>query len=291
MIGTLPFGGERYNSGIMLHSLATKLRRTLTRVIPQCNMISQAVAFNMFLAFFAILLIALGLMKGSLEGQSGQDLAIRLAGMLPPGSWQLVSETLLRPEVNSWYLALIGWVGTLMEGAQMMKLILKGIAMIYGDTEGHPFFGRQLLGVLLFSVACVVWFAVIALTLFGGPIGQWIAPRPGEYSLAHAIWPIISLVLTMILKTFVLALIYRFARPVETTWRSILPGAVVVAILWWGFDVLFEIYVRKTQYGPVYGGLAAVIGLLVWMEFSAMLIFIGAAWNAENAEKTAPAPI
>jgi membrane protein len=271
----------------MLISLAKKLRRTVTRVIPQCNMISQAVAFNMFLAFFAILLIALGLMKRSLEGESGQDVAIRLAAMLPPGSWQLVSGTLLRPEVNSWYLALIGWVGTLMEGAQMMKLILKGIGVIYGDTESHSFFARQLLSLLLFSVSCVVWFAVIALTLFGGPLRQWIAPRPEESSLAHALWPAAALVLAVILRTFVMALIYRFARPVATSWRSVLPGAVVVAILWWGFDVLFEIYVRKTQYGPVYGGLAAVIGLLVWMEFSAMLIFIGAAWNAENAETAA----
>jgi membrane protein len=30
------------------------------------------------------------------------------------------------------------------------------------------------------------------------------------------------------------------------------------------------------------GGLAAAIGLMVWMEFSAMIVFLGVAWNAEN---------
>ena len=50
-----------------------------------------------------------------------------------------------------------------------------------------------------------------------------------------------------------------------------------------GTQLLFGIYVRKTQYGPVYGGLAAAIGLMVWMEFSAMIAFLGAAWNAESA--------
>jgi len=247
-------------------------------------MISQAVAFNMFLTLFAILLIALGLMKRSLEGQSGQDLAIRLAAMLPPGSWQLVSGTLLRPEVSSWYLTLIGWVGVLTEGSQTMKLILKGIGVIYGDNDGHSFFWRQLRSLLLFFVTCVVLLGIIALTVLGGPLRQWIAPQPEESPLVRVLWAILALVLAMILKTFVLALIYRFARPMATTWGSVLPGAVAVAILWWGFDVLFEIYVRKTQYGPVYGGLAAVIGLLVWMEFSATLIFIGAAWNAEDTE-------
>ena len=36
------------------------------------------------------------------------------------------------------------------------------------------------------------------------------------------------------------------------------------------------------QYGPVYGGLAAAIGLMVCMEFSAMIVFLGVAWNAES---------
>ena len=80
-----------------------KLFQTLVRVVPQCLTISQAVAFNMFLAFFAILLIVLGLLKSTLEGKTGEELAMRLSTILPPGSWQLVSGNLLRPEVKSWW--------------------------------------------------------------------------------------------------------------------------------------------------------------------------------------------
>src|SRR5438034_6266424 len=75
----------------------------------------------------------------------------------------------------------------------------------------------------------------------------------------------------MILAIFVLALIYRVARPGTTTWSSVLPGATAATILCWGVNSLFGIYVRKTQYGPVYGGLAAAIGLMTWMQISAML--------------------
>jgi uncharacterized BrkB/YihY/UPF0761 family membrane protein len=42
--------------------------------------------------------------------------------------------------------------------------------------------------------------------------------------------------------------------------------------------------VRKVPYSVVYGGLAAVIGLMIWMNISAMIIFLGAAWNAELAD-------
>jgi membrane protein len=266
-----------------LSSVANKLYRTLAKVIPQCSMISQAVAFNMFLAFFAILLIVLGLMKNSLEGSGGQELGTRLSAILPPGSWQLVSGTLLRPEVNSWYLALFGWVGMLLVGSQMIKLIIKGIELIYGASGSHSFLGRQVRGLLLFSVTSVVWFGAVAVSAFSRQFRQWIAPGPGESPLAHGFWTIILPILAIILETLVLGLVYRFAGSKTTSWNSVLPGAAAAAVLWWGLNFLFGIYVRKTQYGPLYGGLAAAIGLMVWMEFSAMLVFLGAAWNAESA--------
>ena len=87
----------------------------------------------------------------------------------------------------------------------------------------------------------------------------------------------------MILAMLVLALIYRVALPGTTTWSSVLPGAAAATILWWGVNLLFGMYVRKMNYGLVFGGLAAAIGLMVWMELSAMIVFLGAAWNAENA--------
>jgi membrane protein len=268
-----------------LIAFAKKLFRALARVIPRCGMVSQAVAFNMFLAFFAVLLTALSLMKSSLEGEGGQDLAVRISAILPPGSWQLMSAYVLRQEVNAWYLALIGWVGTLLVGSQVMKLIIKGIELIYGDHGTLSFLGRQLRGLLLFSVTIVVWLVAVALSVFGRPIRHWITPRFDASPLIRSLWYVIVPVLGIILAMLVLALIYRLAGPGTTTWRSALPGAAAATILWWGVNLLFGIYVRKMNYGLVFGGLAAAIGLMAWMELSAIIVFLGAAWNAESATR------
>jgi membrane protein len=266
-----------------LRSIAKKLFRTLSRIIPQCGMVSQAVAFNMFLAFFSILLVALGLMSSSLSGKTGPELVVRLSAILPPGSWQLVSEFLVRRGVNPWTWVLLGWVGTLLVGSQVMKLIMEGIHIIYGDRERHSFLGRQLRGLLLFCVSIVAWLLAVALSVFGRPLRQWMTRGFGQSPLARGFWTVMLPVLAMVLAMLVLALIYRVARPGATTWSSVLPGAAAATILWWGVNLLFGIYVRQMQYGPVYGGLAAAIGLMVWMEFSAMIVFLGAAWNAESA--------
>lgn len=245
-------------------------------------MVSQAVAFNMFLAFFSSLLIVLGLMSNALRGKSGQELAARLSAILPPGSGQLVSDFLLRREVNPWAWVLLGWLGTLLVGSQVMKLTMEGIHMIYGDRERHSFLGRQLRGLLLFSVSIVAWLVAAALSFFGRPLREWMTRGFGPPPLVRAFWSVMLPVLAIVLAMLVLAFIYRVARLGATTWSSVLPGAAAAAILWWGVNLLFGIYVRKVQYGPLYGGLAAAIGLMIWMEFSAMIVFLGAAWNAES---------
>ena len=265
-----------------LNSLAKKLFRTLARVIPQCGMVSQAVAFNMFLAFFPILLIALGVVGSLIGGESGQDLAARLSAILPPGSWQLVSEFLLRHQADAFRWVLLGWAGTLLVGSQVMKLIMEGIHVIYGDRERHSFLGRQFRGMLLFCVTIVGWLAAVMLSVFSHPLRQWMTLGFGQSPWVRVFWNIMLPVVGLVLATLVLALIYRSARPNATTWRSVLPGAAAATLLWWVLTLIFGVYVRKMQFGVVYGALAAVIGLMVWMEVSAMIVFLGAAWNAES---------
>lgn len=265
-----------------LGSLAKKLFRTLARVIPQCGMISQAVAFNMFLAFFPILLVALGLVSGFLGRENGQEPAARLAEILPPGSAQLISEFLLRHQVHAFRWVLLGWGGTLLVGSQVMKLIMEGIHLIYDDRERHSFLGRQLRGMLLFCVTIVGWFVAVVLSVFSAPLRQFVSFGLGQSALVRALWNIMVPVVGLVLAMLVLALIYRFARPQATTWKSVLPGAGAATLLWWGLTLMFGIYVRKMQFGLLYGTLTAVIGVMVWMELCAMIVFLGAAWNAES---------
>ena len=46
-------------------------------------------------------------------------------------------------------------------------------------------------------------------------------------------------------------------------------------------DIVFGFYVRRMPYDVVYGGLAAAIGLLIWMYLTAVVVLLGAAYNAE----------
>jgi membrane protein len=163
-----------------------------------------------------------------------------------------------------------------------MKLIIEGIHLIYGDRERHSFLGRQLRGMLLFCVSIVAWLLAVVVSVFGRPLRQWMILEFGQSPLVRGFWTVMLPLLAMVLAVLVLSLVYRVSRLGPTPWSSVLPGAAAATIIWWGVNLLFGIYVRQIQYGPVYGGLAAAIGLMMWMELSTLIVFLGAAWNAES---------
>jgi len=256
-----------------------------TRVFPRCSMISQAIAFNFFLAFFPALLIAVALAGTRIGGKASLlEIVQDLTEFLPPGSRGLVSELLVWQGPEAWKVALLGWSGTLLAGSQVMKLVMEGIHIIYGDEEKPGFLHRQLRGLLLLLITFAPLLSAAVLGILGKPLRHWIAHAVGKHSILQGWWSIFFPVAAMVLAMLSLTVIYRVARPKEGSLRNVLPGAAVATLLWWVADVGFGAYVRRVPYSVVYGGLAAVIGLIIWMELSAVIIFLGAAWNAESAE-------
>src|SRR5690348_13524472 len=96
--------------------------RLFSRVFPRCSMISQAIAFNLFLAFFPTMLIAVALATTRIGGKTSLlELVTDLTEFLPPGSQGIVSEFLVNRGPEAWKVALLGWSGTLLAGSQVMK--------------------------------------------------------------------------------------------------------------------------------------------------------------------------
>src|SRR5215469_9920242 len=134
-------------------ALVKRFWRSFARVFPRCSMVAQATAFNLFLAFFPTLLIAVGFATSPIGGKTSLlDLITDLTEFLPPGSQQIVGQFLIKRGPEAWKIVLVGWTGTLLAGTQVMKLLMQGIHLIYDDHENLSFLHRQFRAFLLFLI-------------------------------------------------------------------------------------------------------------------------------------------
>jgi membrane protein len=77
-------------------------------------------------------------------------------------------------------------------------------------------------------------------------------------------------------------ILYYFAPNRRLAWRRVWPGAVLTTILWLASTSVFAWYVRHlANYNVMYGGIAAVVLLLVWMYVLSIIAFVGCEFNAE----------
>ncbi len=267
--------------------LSARLWGTFARVYPRCSTISQAIAYNVFLAFFPTLLLAVGLASSWLGTKAALLDTIRdFTQFLPPGSQSIVADFLGRRGPEIWKFALLGWLGTLIVGSQVMKLLMEGIHLIYGDEERMGFLHRQFRGLLLLLITIAPILIAGILGVFGRPLRHWVTGLLGKHSMVNGLWVIFFPLVAMVLAMLALTVIYWVARPnKEEKFSRVLPGAMLATLLWWLSNVGFGFYVRRVPYSLVYGGLAAVIGLLIWMQISAFIVLLGAAWNAESANQ------
>jgi membrane protein len=251
--------------------------------------ISQAIAFNVFLAFFPTLLLAVGLASSWIGTRTALMDTIRdFTQFLPPGSQGIVAEFLTKRGPDVWKFALFGWIGSLFGGAQVMRLLMDGICLIYGDEEKLGFFQRQLRGLLLLLITVAPILVAGILGVFGRPLRHWFVGIVGKHAVVNGLWLVFFPVMAMILAMLALAVIYWVARPSrKERLAEVLPGAVVATLLWWLVNAAFGFYVRRVSSTVLYGGLAAVIGLMIWMQISALIVLLGAAFNAEEAEHRA----
>lgn len=249
---------------------------------------AQAVAFLMFVAFFPALLFLAGVLLYA--GPGLEDLA-GLRMVLPPGSRRAVVDSLLDLSGYPTRLLLAGAVGTLLLGSQLMFSLNQIFASIYDREERRGFWERQLRAFAMVVVTVIPWAAVSLLVVFGKFVRGWLIEELGVGFArpVRLLWTMGYFALDILTAMLVLAALYYFLTPDHRQrWNDVLPGAVLAMALWWIVTTAFGFYVRRVAiYNILYGGFAAAIGLLVWMYLSAVVILIGAQFNAEMAARRA----
>lgn len=266
------------------------LWRAFRRVWPACMTQAQAVAFNMFLAFFPMLLLVMGLVSRWDFLRDGVDEMFSSTRLLmPPGMFAVLSDFLVRHAEHPLSWASVGLVGTLLAGMQMMRLLIVGFHM--AQRIERPNMPEQFLrGLILLIATLVPTVLAIAIAVFGKQVRLIITQEYGSPIWMRVLLAVALTCIALGLAMLVLAVVYRVGTRGVRRWSDVIPGAIVATPLWWIASWTFGVYMRHVPYNLVYGGLATAIGLMIWMNFTVIIILLGAAFNAERVPLAARTP-
>lgn len=267
-----------------MRSVLKNFAGALRRVFPAAMTDGQAIAFSMFLAFFPMLLFALGLLAFSPRLSAvAQEFLSDLRIILPQDSRRLVLDFLTRhgqgKSPQTWIF--LGFGGTLLGGMQVMGGFMQAFRNVYKDASPSRYWHNQARSFFVLLVTFAPLLVAIVFTVFGRELRTYMIIHFGLPMFFNGIWLIVYVGLALVSAILVLSLLYHVGRFGERSWNDVIPGAAVSTLLWLVVNAVFGVYVRNVPYSLVYGGLAAAIGLLVWMNLCTLVVLLGAAYNAE----------
>ena len=134
---------------------------------------------------------------------------------------------------------------------------------------------------LILSVALLLLISFVisaVLTAFTGWL-QRLLPEVGIIAIR-----LVDFTLSLGVTTLLFALIYRFLPDAIIRWRDVLVGAFITALLFVIGKFLIAFYIAKADPGSAFGAAGSAIVLLLWVNYSSLIIFFGAEFTQEFAD-------
>ncbi|PLS87079.1 MAG: hypothetical protein CYG60_03800 [Actinobacteria bacterium] len=112
-------------------------------------------------------------------------------------------------------------------------------------------------------------------------VGGHVLRLTGTAGVFVIIWGALRWALAFLAVTFALSILYYVAPNADLPFKWITPGGLVATVLMGISSVALNIYVADFgRYGQIYGPLAAVIVMMLWLYVTGVALLVGAEMNA-----------
>lgn len=97
---------------------------------------------------------------------------------------------------------------------------------------------------------------------------------------------IFNLILTFGITSFLFGLIFKVLPDARIKWKHVRAGAFTTAVLFMGGNFLISFYLGQNKMSSAYGAAGSIIVILLWVYYSAIILYFGAAFTRAYAIHT-----
>jgi membrane protein len=244
----------------------------------QAGQLAALIAYYAFVSIFPLLLVFVTILGFVLQGHPSDQEKI-VHGTL--GQFPILSDSLkLHALTGSGVALAIGIVGTLLAGMGVTSAAQNAFNSIWDvPHKSRPNFLFTRLRSL--GMLAILGTLMIVSTVAAGFVG---ASSHGTLAVIAGVLVAFAINVALFMASF------KLLTAADVSWRDLLPGVIVAAVLWQLLQHLGGYYVdhelKHTQ--PLYGTFAVVLGLLAWLYLGAQLVIFAAEINVVRARKLWP---
>ncbi len=143
-------------------------------------------------------------------------------------------------------------------------------------------FLHEKIAVLAFIPLLAILLAVsIGLTFFIS-IAQSTVNLLPQLSFVASLFQV---VVPLVLSTILFMVIYRVLPNRTLPWSVVCMGACITSVLFMVGNILITEYIKLLVHTDVFGGASSLVGMLVWIYYSAQIFFLGASFTYVYAQQ------
>jgi membrane protein len=159
--------------------------------------------------------------------------------------------------------------------------LIEALNIAYGLEDKRSFLHRRILAIgLSFGVGTLMTLA-LSLMVLGPDFGRWLAAKAGASSVFASVWPYLRWGICVACAVLSIEVIYAWGPSGRRSLRSTFPGACIAVVTWVVLSSGLGLYLRSfTRLNKTYGVMAAGVALLLWLNWTAFSILVGAEINA-----------
>jgi membrane protein len=147
---------------------------------------------------------------------------------------------------------------------------------IWGEVKDRFFSFTMVLGVAFLLLVSLVLSAVLSAVGKG-----FTGLLPG----GEAVWQVVNFAFSFAMVAALFALIFKVVPDAEIRWADVWVGAAVTALLFTIGKSLLGLYLGKASVGSSYGAAGSLVVLVVWVYYSAQILFLGAEFTQVQARQ------
>jgi len=243
--------------------------------------LSAGIAYYSLLSLFPLLLGLIAILGTVLPSETVQKEIFEFLEANLPIAVDLVQRNITSVIQFRSRLGIISIGGLIWTGSLMFGAMSRAINRAWNVHNDRPYYIRKLRDVgMALSISILFLLSQGTTAVFSILHSYNLQPLP--FPSIDTNINIISRVLAFFVILLIFLLLYKFIPNTKTHWRYIWTGALLAAILFEASGDLFVFYLGNfAHYEIIYGSMASIIALLIWIFFSAFILVFGAALSAE----------